>query len=370
MRAHLARRVLAEGATAVDILTTSDAGRSFLAALGSPARVLPSRYRLLYDGRHNLRAEESARLLRRYLVSPRGLVRDVATMRRWSEDYDLVVDDSFHPSLVLGSLDPRWRRRIVHVRGDNLQGAVAQTLRDDVPWGGRALAAAFELACAGAGATVEHTLRPADTPRARAVVRLPPLIASPTRCAAEVRAELGAHDRPLAAVYLNPHFDDRRLAAAIVDALADRGFVVHAVAEGLAPRAPWRAYDPRLTDVIAAADVLVAGPGMGALAHVAAYGVPMLALASRQPEQQRNLATLRSLPVASAVVDLGAPRSAVRLREALSALADAPRGSAHPALSPARVHRAWRLTFEALADLAGAPAVRPFPTLTQEPLHV
>ena len=45
-------------------------------------------------------------------------------------------------------------------------------------------------------------------------------------------AFVGPRDR-LAAVYLNPHFSDPTLAAAVERALATRGYAMHAVGEGV-----------------------------------------------------------------------------------------------------------------------------------------
>jgi hypothetical protein len=357
MRAHLVRRLLADHGIAVDIATTSERGRDFLGAFGDPALVLRGEYRLAYDPLHNLEPRGSARALGRYAASPLGLARDLAAVHRWAHAYDLVVDDSFHPALVLGGVSPALGHRLVHVYGQHLPYAVEATFRQRFHRSGPTLVRAFRRACASAHARVEHTLdleRPGD-PSGREF-RLPPLIAAPGRSRARVREALGvAPARRLAVVYLNPRFSDPALAHALIEGLERRKLHVHAIGEGLPRSSRWHRWDRRLTDVIAAADVLVAGAGMGALGHVAAFGVPFVALASRQPEQARNLDDLARCARVHAVVDVNdRPGFPASLDRALVDVVDRPRAPL-AAFSPVRAQRAWAATFERLVAVSSSP---------------
>ncbi|MEQ9499845.1 MAG: hypothetical protein RIT81_23405 [Deltaproteobacteria bacterium] len=124
MRAHRARRLLAPSVE-VDVVTTSDAGVAFLAALGTPARVLGRGYALAFDAQQHLeRGRTQARLLR-YLA--RDALGDVRRLRRWAEHYDLIVDDALHPATLIASLlfDPEVVP-IVHVFGTTLREAVVE----------------------------------------------------------------------------------------------------------------------------------------------------------------------------------------------------------------------------------------------------
>ena len=95
-------------------------------------------------------------------------------------------------------------------------------------------------------ACVEHSLwfdaaAAAARPAAERTLQLPPLVARPERSRAQVRSALGLapHER-LATVYLNPHFTDPRIAAAVDDTLAALNLRAHRVGEGYAGRPGWQ----------------------------------------------------------------------------------------------------------------------------------
>lgn len=346
MRAHLARELLAPSDIGVEIVTTSEQGRAFLAMLGSPCRVLPGGHHLVYDAAHNFQARPTAAALRRYFALPSGLTADLDALHRVCVGCDLIVDDSLHPALLLAGWQPQLHRRLVRVYGQHLPHAVETTLRTRAR-GGRPLAWMFRHACRRARAHVEHTL---DVDRLGSGWCLPPLIDRPRRSRATVRRELGVRPgQRLAVVYLNPRFADPALATAIERALAAHRIVGHLVGEGF--RSAAVGWDPRLTDVVAAADVLVAGAGMGALGHVAAFGVPFVALGSQQPEQQRNLAFLPRLGAAHAVVDVNDRAGLSRgLQRALASATSLGRRPGHPQFGPEPARAAWSSTFHHLLD--------------------
>lgn len=306
MRAQLAHGALARRGVSVDVVTTSRAGVEFLAAFGVRAERLSSRFRLEYDEHQNLlRARNEAGMLR-YLAL--GLRADRRRLARLAEGADLCVNDSFHPALLFA---PRGCR-VVQVYGRHMRRAVEEN------FAGRrfspAYAAAMRALVERSFACIEHTL--GESGRAASVHRLPPLLARPRREAAAVRAALGAGPgRRLAVVYLNPHFRDPRVAEAVERGLA--GWVVHAVGEGYATRPGWRGVDPDLASVVAAADVLVSTPGMGALAQASVFGTPLVALVTDQPEQQRNLAFLDGARFPRAIVPLAGDLAARLGRAAL-----------------------------------------------------
>lgn len=345
MRAHLARGLLAPRGIAVDIITTSYAGRAFAAALGSDARVLERSYELQYDHHQNFEQQRTEQQMLRYLLSPRRCLRDARWMIR--QPYDLLINDSFHPTLLLAPAVSR-RARIVHVYGENIRSAVEQYHHDrGTRWVKGAYKRAFSRLCDRAYARIEHTLDAVSGDRLRTHGRdlaLPPLIAQPRRLSSNRSA------RRLAVVYLNPHFTDPTVAQAIEDAFA-HGWTLHAVGEGFAHRAGWRATDPHLATSIANADIIVSAPGMGVLGQAAVFGRPLIALASRQPEQRRNLASLPGR-IQHEVVDIDTPNLCATIAEAATTLV----ASALPARAVSdrvdAIHRLWadaltRLTFEA-----------------------
>jgi UDP-N-acetylglucosamine:LPS N-acetylglucosamine transferase len=149
----------------------------------------------------------------------------------------------------------------------------------------------------------------------------------------------------LAVVYLNPYFKDAALAEAIDASLA--GFHVHAVGEGYGDRPGWRARDAALGDAVAAADVFVSAAGIGALSLARATGVPMIALATDQPEQRRNLDSIVDPGCAwRTVVDLSRDVPA----QLASALADLPAttSTGDAELAVRRARALWLTTLTSL----------------------
>jgi hypothetical protein len=341
MRAHLVRERLAADGVAVDVVTTSEAGRAFLYALGTPSRILSSHYGVAFDERQNMARARTEACVLKYLLAPRRGAADLARLASLSRHASLVVND-FHPLLLtapLGVLPP-----IVHVYGENLFRAIEENFAGRLP---APLAGGFGALMRHlrdrAYARIEHTF---DVPfpageRAGTSFRLPPIVAAPSREPHVVRRELGVGER-LAAVYLNPHFRDPRIAEAIERALA--GFVVHAVGEGFATRPGWRAHDARFVDVAAAADVLVSAPGMGAVSIARLCGTPLAALVTDQPEQQANLRFLRGTPHAALALGVGLEE---RLRASTAHLT-VPR--ARPAVATiSAIHDRWARVLGALA---------------------
>ena len=338
MRAHLLRAALAPRGVAVRILTTSHEGRAFLAALGARSELLSTHYAVLFDGRQNMRRAATEARVARYLVSRARAGRDLATLRAACDGADLLVND-FHP---LPFIAPgHVGARVVHVVGSHLWDAIAH------PFVGRAPDAVDRLGARVAGALrgrafacLEHSLLHASAGGDRV---LPPIVAAPARWRSQVRGALGAGaGQRLAAVYLNPHFRDARLAEAIEGALARRGFRMHAVGEGLASRPGWRAYDAAFNDVAAAADVLVSAPGMGALSAWAHFGTPLLAVLTDQPEQAanlRDLAAVRAAPYAVVRAAEATPDAFDRALADVTAIARGPRPD--PAAVASAVQARW-----------------------------
>jgi hypothetical protein len=313
MRALLMRALMLDAGVVVDIATTDDLGRRFVAAAGVDAEVLPGGFHLVYDGRQNLDRAATERAFERYLM--RGLVRDLRWLGRKRDDCDLVVNDSFHPALLAATLLPFGQRsRVVNVYGEHLRAAVTRELDD----GRRFL---FDRAL-GRAREVVHTLELPLHDRMR------PLIAAPKRLP----------KRGTAAVYLNPRFSEPRVADAIERAVDEAGLELHAVGECMAHRPRWRATDARLCDAIAAADVLIAAPGMGTLSQVHAYGTPFVALMSDQPEQRLNA---RFFPAGARKVHVGAPALG---RDLCTAIAQV-RAHPTPSCSVAAIRERWRDRF-------------------------
>lgn len=338
MRAQLMRQLLGEHGIDVELVTTSDAGARFVGAFGAPCEVLSHDFGVRFDSRQNLQAARTGAGFAAYLALPSRCARD----RRWLADRTrgaaLVVNDSFHPALLVEAL----RRgpmcdRLVQVQGATLRDAVESQL-------GGLHAAAVRAALARSFARIEHGLGEAPAPPG--TTRLPPLLAMPRRDREQVHAALGVpRGGRLAVLYTNPYFRDPALAAALEAPLLAAGYTVHAVGEGFAGRPGWVARDRDLIDAVAAADLFVSAPGMAALGQVRTFGVPFVALATAQPEQRKNLALLDG---AHRVVELG-PDLPARLTGAIAALRSAgPRPDPRHAVR--RVQARWIEAFTRLVE--------------------
>jgi hypothetical protein len=362
MRAHLLRRLLAPSGLAIDVVTTSAAGRAFLAALGTPAAVLPGGFALLFDERHRLLARRTERRLAAYVLSPCGLARDAAWLARRAVGARFVVNDSLHPAALALAAAPRIARaprvvppRVVNVHGENLWRATVHNFDGRAPaWASAAFCRLVEAIDVRAFGRIVHSLAPADLAGAGDGpnrYRLPPLTAAPRATRAEVRRALGLSpgDR-LAAVYLNPHFRDERVAVRLEAALAGAGYRFHGVSEPWSARAGWRAFDADFGTIVAASDLLVSGAGVAALALARRAGVPLLALVGEQPEQALNLAQAQAAGIVARALDAATagPADIADAIHVLGAVAGTRRVAPE---DPARIPRLWRDAFLSLAAL-------------------
>jgi hypothetical protein len=353
MRAHLLRQLAAGRGLDVDVVTTSAAGQAFLAGLGTPAALLPGGFALLFDERHHLQAAATERHLAAYLASPWGLARDAARLARLAAGARCIVNDSLHPAALALAMMSRLRRapRVVNVHGDGLWRATLHNFDRRLPdWASRAFRRTMQAADARASGHIVHSLAPRDRfgrREGRNRFRLPPLLAPPHRSRAAVRDALGLADGDrLAAIYLNPHFRDPRIAAALEAALARAGVRFVGISEPWAGRPGWRALDPEFGDVIAAADLFVSGAGAAALEHARRAHVPLLALLGAQPEQALNLKQADAAGIAVRAVDT---RTLADLPEAVASLLQP---TAHPRNAAQEHARVGRLWGDALLSLA------------------
>lgn len=295
MRAHLLSRALAEAAIAVDIVTTAREGVRFLESLGERSRLLSEHFRVEFGDKHDMSRTRTDRRVFNYLVLPWRALADLRRLAVLARGADLVVNDSLHPALLLAPA-LGFPFPVVQLYGENLWRAMEANLDDRAPaWVAGRYRRGLRAVRERAFARIIHTLgstepEPGSAPR---TYRFAPIVARPERTRAQVRAELGVPDGvPLAAVYLNPHFKDPAIAAALEEGLRRRGFRAYAVGEGYRARSGWVGTDGRFGDVVHAAELFVSGAGMGALELARSSGTPLLVLLGDQPEQARNVAEL------------------------------------------------------------------------------
>lgn len=137
MRAHVMRQVLARRGARVDVVTTSEEGRAFLAALGTPAEVLSCHYGVAFDARQNLARARTEACVLRYLCTPSRGAADLARLAALARGAVYVVND-FHPLLLAAGSRGREPRGplpcpVVHVYGENLWRAIEGNFEGRAP---------------------------------------------------------------------------------------------------------------------------------------------------------------------------------------------------------------------------------------------
>ena len=362
MRAQLLVHALREAGASVDVLTTSDAGQRFLARFGISSAVLSRRYAVQFDTRQNMLRSRTNWNVAAYVFLPTRLLRDVIRLRHAVRDAVLVINDSFHPALLVMGTMPAWRHKIVHVYGGSLKRALAHNFDGVLP---RRLARAFERVVdwqlGSARACIEHDFAyDVDGGLQASSYRLPtPVSVIPAAPDGTAASAIGTTPARTAAVYLNPHFCDRALAAALSAGLGDAGLQAHKVGEGYAGHDGWLGVDEAWAERAASSALIVSAPGMAALSIALVYGRPIVLLVTDQPEQLANAEQAVQLKLAHRVVRWRGDADAFRreVAHAAAALTDGPVAAqsveAGRGRARARVE-AWTATMLALAEVQPA----------------
>jgi len=300
MRAQLMAHALTKAGAQVQVITTSDEGRGFLAGFGIDAPVLSRHYAVQFDAVQNMLRRETDQNVARYVFFPNRMLRDIRRLHGLMRDADVVVNDSFHPALLTMGMLPSGRRKIVHVYGASLRAALEGNFQGRVAgWMATLFSRIIAWQITSARARIEHDFAydATETP-ARQTYRLPTPVA-----VANVSATKTARDHATrAAVYLNPHFRDPGLADALQAGLAAADATAHCVGEGYDGRPGWTGRDEHWVDHAAHSDVIISAPGMGALSIALVYGKPIILVLTDQPEQAANAARATALGLRHRVV--------------------------------------------------------------------
>lgn len=355
MRAQLLTHALQARGMPVRLITTSDDGQRFLAGFGLPSELLSRHYAVQFDGQQNMLREATDANVARYVFHPARMARDILRLRRVLSDHDLILNDSFHPALLVMGCLPRWRHKVVHIYGASLRNALQGNFAGRLPgWLAGLFGHLIALQIASARARLEHDFAyPERAERHGRSLRLPtPVAVVPASACRAAQA----------AVYLNPHFRDPALASALEQGLDAAGLSAHRVGEGFADRPGWLAQDTQWVHQAAASALIVSAPGMAALAVARVYRIPIVLLVTDQPEQLQNAARAAELGLQHrTVVWRGdGPACAAAIQAACEALrtpglpdaSSAQRAPAH-ASAAARL-QIWVDTLLALAPNQGA----------------
>jgi hypothetical protein len=309
MRGQLLYHALCARGAKVSVLTTSDEGREFLAEFGVPAEVLSRHYTVLFDKRQKMRTWATDLRIATYFFLPWHMLRDIRRLSHRAAGVDLIVNDSFHPALlVMGGLHP-WRKRTVHVYGWSLRESLERNFMGRMmgPWA-HFFRWLVRLGLSRARGRLVHDFAfplPGQVDCSSPEHQLPTPIAL-------IDEGRGKPPSRKVAVYLNPHFSDPALADALERGLQEAivhsphehrqesgdesaGNPVFFLGEGYAGRPGWQPYATDWIDIASRAEVLVSAPGMAALATAQSLYKPILLIVTAQPEQQKNAARAAAL---------------------------------------------------------------------------
>jgi hypothetical protein len=283
MRAQLLYHILCKQGAEVNVWTTSDQGSAFLAEFGIQAPVLSRSYAVIFDNKQNMLRGPTDRNIAAYVFFPQRMLRDIFRLRTLCRDVDIVVNDSFHPALLLMGMLPPWRNKVVHVFGGSLRKALENnfTGRSFNPFA-KFFAFCISSMIESARAWIEHDF---GMPLASAAIASGYCLPTPVALPKHQSQGLETSD---IAIYLNPHFQDIRLAQALETALKACGRSSHRVAEGYASRPGWLAYDPDWVSVAASSQIIITAPGMAGLAVALLFEKPIIMILTDQPEQHTN----------------------------------------------------------------------------------
>lgn len=371
MRAHTLRKLLATAGVQVDIVTTSEEGKAFLQAMGTPAEVLSNHFYIEYDAQQNLRRRQTELRTLHYVVNPHRGWQDLRWLREKAQAVDLVVNDSLHPALLLAPLRSKWAAiKIVQLYGENIWQATETHFEGYLP---RPLNQGYVTSLQAlrnrSFGQIVATLEDAAPyhPASERTYYLPTLIPPPRQTPHQVRAALGLGPADkLAVVYLNPSFRAPGLAEQLESALTEQGFHLYGVSEIFGHRPGWRGQDPQLGDVIAAAEVCVSGLGLGTLSQINLFGTPFIGLLTDQPEQQRNATFLQTHNPRFQLVTPDLKAMTASVRQALEALQLKPGEALHRPQPQKQVEarqQRWLTTFLTLLKQAQVGSITMKPSL-------
>lgn len=347
MRCQLLAHALQARGVQVAAVTTSDDGVRFLAGFGIEASLLSRHYAVQFDPRQNMLREATDANVANYVFRPSRMLRDILRLRAVFRSNDLVVNDSFHPALLFMGCLPGWRRKVVHVYGATLREALQTNFSGRLPgWMAKAFSRIVAWQIDAARARLAHGFAFDETT----------VLAGRTyRVATPVAVVAQAGLSTEAAVYLNPHFRDPAMAAALEHGLSGAGLPAHRVGEGFEGRPGWVGQDAQWVARAAGSGLIVSAPGMAALSIARVYRRPILLVLTDQPEQQRNAAHAADLGLLHrCVVWRGdaadfAEQTRVACEALMAAAVAGPTGPAGHATAAARLG-AW---VSVLTDLAG-----------------
>lgn len=291
MRGQLLAHYLQAQGDEVDVLTTSEAGVDFLANFGITSTIFTLFYYVEFDQHQNMRALATDWRVIRYFFFPWHMLKDIYRLKQKLKQtpYDLIINDSLHPALIAAPFF--GVKNIVHIHGETLRQALNENFKNRLPpFLAKAFGHSVNYFLGKGRAQLIHS-QDIELPETIGPNwRLPNPVQAPNQ-EAEVTWQHYGFDKqkPLALIYLNPHFQDIAFIERLEQLFNQAGWQFMGISESYTERPHWHKYTDDFANLTFAADLLVSAGGMAALRLAKLNKCPLLALSTAQPEQQNNL---------------------------------------------------------------------------------
>lgn len=341
MRSILIKELMESVGVGVDIITTSESGKEFVESFGHSAKVLHGSYLNNFDNQQNLDILKTKKEIMSYLVNPKRFAKNLFEILHSYGKYTMAINDTLNACMLASSF---FGPKIVNIYAQNTLKATTEELKNHI-----LLFTAFSFSLSMAHANISMQVLPINQySNDGKNFTLNPIIQIPNP---EKKGK-----KKKAVIYLNPLFTDKKLGKAIISSLNDFDYTIHAVGEGMANQLEgWHSKDSRLSDKIASADLIVSAPGMGVLSQVMAYKKKYVAIYSRQPEQERNIQSVRNISHIR-VLDVGAGKKVWKhqMINSLNDLDKMPSANSNPIKEAMRTHVQWRNVLSILLEKASS----------------
>lgn len=295
MRCQLLSHQLQSAGHQVTVLTTSQAGIDFLAHFKIKATIFTTFYYVEFDSQQNMKALATDWRIIRYFFLPWHMLTDIIRLKKQQKKqrFDLIINDSLHPALI--SAPFFGIRNIVHIHGETLLKALHNNFKDRLPnWLANGFGKAVSYFLSKAKTQLLHNQHISHPKKLKQGWLLPNPVQIPNRNATDTYRCYGFNiTKPLALIYLNPHFQDDIFIEKLEQLLFNSNWQFVGISEYYSYRPHWQPYSNDFANLTYTADLLISAAGMAALRLAKVNSCPLLTLATAQPEQQYNLQHLQ-----------------------------------------------------------------------------
>lgn len=290
MRAQLLTHHLEKQGIIVELLTTSDEGQRFFEVFGLSATIFTRSYYVEFDDQQNMQESKTNRRIARYCFFPWYMLADIMRLKRMigKNNYALIINDSFHPALIHAPF--LGVKNVVHIHGETLKRSLYNNFDVNLKFIRKMYHRYLDFFLSRAKGELVHGQAIDQCEMIEKGWRLPNPIQAPSRSQAETYVHYKLiTDRPLAIIYLNPHFQNSELILKLEALLRENNWQFIGISEYFGNRPHWQKFSDDFANLVHASDLLISAGGMAALKMAKIQHCPLIAISTNQPEQAQNL---------------------------------------------------------------------------------